>query len=135
MQEYTIENEKYEVFTSFKGKFSPKISISKPGIISFSSGMNNRYDLKRFKAVEVLISEDRKKIAFKFSEEEKDGMVSLRGRDTGGRFISAKSFIAKYALEGYYGKGFVPDKITHPEQGELFLIRLDQAKDAEKKSE
>src|SRR4030043_2357897 len=126
MQEYTLGNDEFEVFTSYRGKFSPKISITKPGIISFSSGMNNRYNLEKYKAVELSISKDRKKIAFKFAEDEKEGTVGLRGRGIGGRFVSAKSFIAKYALEGYYGRGFVPDEINHPEKGRIFLIKLDQ---------
>jgi hypothetical protein len=134
MQEYKLGDEEFEIFTSYRGKFTPKISITKPGVISFSSGMNNRYNLENYKAVELSISKDRKKIAFKFTEEEKEGTVGLRERGAGGKFVAAKSFIAKYALEGYYGRGFVPEEINHPEKGLIFLIRLDQEMDNDEKS-
>ncbi len=120
-----MENYNFELFTGIKGKFTPTISISKPGILSFSSGAQHRFKLSEFKAAQLLFDKEKKTIAVRLFEQEGEGRFNLRARpDNKGSFIACKSFISAYEIDPFYGKRFTPIELEHPDLGHLLLLDL-----------
>ncbi len=78
----------------FKGRSGvPKISIRKNGQIAFNAGAVHKYDLDVFKFVMIYISEDKKRVAVKFTNNEKDsGLIAVQQRP-GNFAFSARNFL------------------------------------------
>lgn len=128
MKSYTINNDGFELFNSFGGKFSPKITISKPGGLSFSSGSYNKFKLEKYLFIQLLFNK-KDTIAIRLLKEGENNSVMLKPRkDNKGGFSHIKSFIDAYGLDKYYGKGFVPKESIHPELGRLLIINLNEEK-------
>jgi hypothetical protein len=127
MTNYTINNEDFEMFTSFGGKFASKITISKPGALSFSSGSYNKHNLAKYSYMQLFYSKQMNAIAIKFLEAEEENSVKLKHREKNkGGFAHVKSFLDAYGLDKYYGKRFEPRKIEHPELGSILLMDLSE---------
>lgn len=127
MENFTINNSEFELFTSFGGKFSPKITISKPGGLSFSNGAYNKYGLEKYSHVQLLYSRQQNAIAIKLLSSNGDNAIMLKHRtDNKGGFVHAKSFIDAYSLEKYYGKRLTPQKVEHLDLGEVLIINLNE---------
>lgn len=124
MQEFN-----FELFTGHKGKYNVVVSISKPGILSLSSGFFHKYKLSEYKGVQLFFDKKANSIAIKFSREEVTNMFNLKPReDNKGGFIACKSYISAYGLEKYFGKRFSPSEIEHPELGKIFVLDLNEEK-------
>ncbi|NTW29727.1 MAG: hypothetical protein HGA33_00420 [Candidatus Moranbacteria bacterium] len=123
MKEY-----QFEVFRGKKGKYTPFISVSKPGVLSFSSGAQNKYDISRYKSAALLFDRSNRAIAIRLQEEEEtDDRFSVKQRaDNKGAFIACKSFIMANDLTRFYGKRFTPQIIEDEQHGRLLVIDLSQ---------
>lgn len=117
----------FELFKGRGGKYNIAISISKPGILSFSSGMHHSYKLSQYKGINLFFDRLKNTIAIKFNTEEVEDMFTMKHRaDNKGSFVACKSFITAYELDDYFGKKFNPKNIQHPQLGELTIISLDE---------
>lgn len=126
-----IQGYNFEQFTSFKSKFSSKISVGKTGF-GFSSGFYDKNSLKGSIGLKLFYDKDRRAVAFKFLDSMEDGMVKLKKRQTGG-YVSAVSFFGKYEInpEKYSGR-YDPIKIEDDKLGTIFIIELKQKEDSNK---
>ncbi|NTW30462.1 MAG: hypothetical protein HGA33_04230 [Candidatus Moranbacteria bacterium] len=121
-------NEEYsfELFRGVKGKYNVKVSLSKPGVLSFSAGMSHKYDLSKYIGAQLFFDENKKAIAVKMVQQEVPDMFKMKTREGNkGSFISCKSFLSAYGLESYYGKRYSPKELEHPELGSIFIIELE----------
>ncbi len=124
-----MEEFNFELFTGKKGKYSITVSISKPGVLSFSSGMAHKYELSSYKGAQLYFDSARKTIAIKLMKEEVSNMFNLKNRDENkGSFIACKSFITAHEIEEYFGKRYTPTEIEHPELGKLIIVSLNDPK-------
>lgn len=120
-----MEEFNFEVFTGVKGKFTPKVSLSRPGMLSFSNGAQHRYHLAEYKTARLLYDKKKQTIAVNLCREEGDGRFNLRHRpDNKGSYIACKSFVSAYELEAFFGKRFTPTEMDHPVYGKLLLLDL-----------
>lgn len=116
----------FKRFTSVGGKFVVKVTIAKPGGLSFSSGFYSKYDTQKYKSIFVFYDEGNKTIAIKFLKEIKEGSFKLKARkENKGGYASAISFIKSYGLDKYFGERITPEIYNDSELGELFLLKLD----------
>lgn len=117
----------FELFTGQGSKFNVAVSISKPGILSFTSGMYKKYELYNYRGVQLLFDKDKKVIAMKLHAEQSKDMFSLRHRkDNKGGFIACKSYIFAYDIDKNFGKRYLPEEIEHPELGKIFIVDLNK---------
>lgn len=122
MEEFTFKR-----FTAIGGKFVVKITISKPGGLSFSSGFYNKYNIVEYSSVQLFYDESKKVIAVQFLKQQQEGSIKLKHRDQGkGGYISAISFVKSYGLEKYFGKRIVPEVYEDKNLGRLFLLKLSE---------
>ncbi len=120
-----VANFDFELFEGVKGKYTPAVTISKPGYISFSSGAQHRFGLSAYSATQLFFDRARSTVAIKFFEEPGDKRFNLKHRkDNKGSFIACKSFIAAYQLEKTFGMKYTPVELDHPSLGKLLLIDL-----------
>ncbi len=120
-------NFKFELFTGKKGKYNVSVSLSKPGIISFSSGMSRKYELSQYKGAQLYFDSEKKAIAIKLLQEETQEMFNLKHReDNKGSFIACKSFFTAYEIEPYFGKRFTPTEVEYGEVGKLVVLNLQE---------
>lgn len=90
--------EGFEKFTSPGGSFKPKISIRKRGQIGINSGTINRFKLENIDYVVMYISDDRTKVAFKFTNDADDeGAIKIVKRK-GNYYFSGVSFLDCYGI-------------------------------------
>ena len=76
-----------------KGRsYTPKVTVRKNGVLAFNSGAVHKYDLDLFKFAILYISDDRNRVAVKFTNSEKEsGILQIQSRP--GNFqISARTF-------------------------------------------
>jgi hypothetical protein len=119
----------FELFKGKKGKYNITVSISKPGILSFSSGMAHKYSLSTYKGAELYFDTVKNTIAIRLMKDEAPDMFNLKNRDENkGSFIACKSFITAHELEKYFGKRFTPTEIDYPGLGNLMLVNLNDPK-------
>jgi hypothetical protein len=119
----------FELFEGVKGKFTPVVSISKPGYISFSSGSQHRFNLSDYSSAQLFFDKNQQTIAIKLFREAAEKRFNLTQRkDNKGSFIACRSFIAAYQLEAIFGRKFTPEEIDHQELGKLMLIDLKKPK-------
>ncbi len=121
-----MENNKYkfEQFTSFKGKFSPIISIGRTGGFGFSSGFYNRYKLEDSVALKVFYDKERMAIAFKFSKAKEDDSLKLKPGSSG-IYVPARSFFGKYNINpGKYAGRYTPQELDDNDSERMFVIEL-----------
>ena len=115
----------FEEFTSFGGKFTPKISLG-PGGFGFSSGFYNRYGLKDSVALKLFYDKAKMAIGFKFLETNESGSVKLKNRTIGG-YVAARSFLGKYGIDvKKYGGRYDPQEITDDSLGKVYVIQLEE---------
>ncbi len=119
----------FELFEGVKGKFTPSVSISKPGAISFSAGAQRKFGLIEYDAAQLFFDKGKNTIAIKFLKgkegAEERSVVNLKHRgDNKGCYIACKSFISAYELESTFGKKYSPKEIDHPTIGKLMLLEL-----------
>ena len=83
-----------------KGRsYTPKVTIRKNGVLAFNSGAVHKYDLDVYKYAILYISDDKNRIAVKFTNSEKDsGILQIQTRP--GNFqISARTFFGLYDID------------------------------------
>ena len=115
----------FKKFEAVGGKFVVKITISKPGGLSFSSGFYNKYEAGKYSAVQLYFDETKNVIAIQLKEEQQEGTFKLKHRDDGkGGYASAISFLKFYGLEKYFGKRMAPEIYEDENLGRLFLLKL-----------
>lgn len=113
----------FELFTGKKGKYNVTVSLSKPGVISFSSGMARKYGLHEYNGAQLLFDQSKKAIAIRFLKEETTGMFLLKHREENkGSYIACKSFFSAYELEKYFGKRISPIDIEYGEFGKVTVL-------------
>ncbi|HOB89743.1 MAG TPA: hypothetical protein PKG74_00210 [Candidatus Colwellbacteria bacterium] len=128
-----VDNNEYnfEEFTSFRGKFSPKISLGTTGGFGFSSGFYNRYNLKDSVALKLFYDKSKMAIGFKFLKNTEDGAMKLKPRETGG-YVAARSFLSKYGIEpGRYAGRYDPKEIMDDNIGKIYVIELEEKKNSQ----
>lgn len=115
----------FEEFTSFKGKFSPRISLVKPGGFGFSAGFFARYGLNESRVLKLFYDKAKLAVGFKFFKGDENGTVKLKGRKDTGGYVSAISFLNKYGIdvEKYTGR-YEPKEIMEENLGRIFVIEL-----------
>lgn len=124
-----MEDFNFELFTGKKGKYNVTISVSKPGILSFSAGMAHKYELSQYKGAQLYFDKAKKTIAIKLITDEAQSMFTLKNRDENkGSFIACKSFVTANEIEEYFGKRYTPVEMEHPTLGKLILVNLDESK-------
>lgn len=122
-----MEEYDFELFTGQGGRYNVAISISKPGIISFSSGMHHKYELSKYQGAQLFFDKLKNVIALKLFTEETDNMSKINHRNNNkGSFIACKSFIDASGIDNYLGKRFAPEEIDHPELGKIMIINLNK---------
>jgi hypothetical protein len=83
-----------------KGRsFTPQVIIRKNGVIAFNAGAVTKYDLDMYKYAILYISEDLRRVAVKFTNNEKEsGRLGVQRRP--GNFqISARTFFGLYDID------------------------------------
>ena len=118
----------FVLFTGHKGKNTVAISISKPGILSFTSGTIKKFNIANYNGAQLLFDKSKNTIAIKLYQEQTKDMFKFKLRkDNKGAFIACKSFLSEYELdnEKYFGKKEMPEEIEHPELGKLIILKLD----------
>ncbi|KKS65284.1 MAG: hypothetical protein UV67_C0011G0013 [Parcubacteria group bacterium GW2011_GWC1_43_12] len=114
----------FEEFTSFKGKFSSKISLGKTGGFGFSSGFYNKYNLKDSVALKIFYDKEKMAVAFKFFKNEESGAIKLKPRATGG-YVASRSFIGKYGINPLkYAGRYEPKEVMSDNLGKVYVIEL-----------
>jgi hypothetical protein len=79
--------------------YEPKVVIRKTGHIAFNSGAIQKYDLDVYEYVILFISEDRKRVAVKFTNNEKEsGIIKVQARP-GNFAVAARPFLRMYDIE------------------------------------
>ena len=112
----------FEKFTAVGGKFVVKISISKPGGLSMTSGFYNKYKIGKYSSADLYFDKDASAVAIKFFSGD-EGSFKLKHRDNGkGGYISAISFIKMYGLGEFFGKRAEPKIYQDEQAGELFVL-------------
>ena len=78
----------------YKGRSgTPKVSIRKCGQIAFNAGAVQKYDLDVFKFVMVYVSDNKKRIAVRFTNNDKEsGLIKVQSRP-GSFAFSARNFL------------------------------------------
>ncbi|MDP1833320.1 MAG: hypothetical protein Q8L11_00095 [Candidatus Moranbacteria bacterium] len=115
----------FQKFNAVGGKFVVKITIAKPGGLSFSSGFYNKYDAGQYSAVQLYFDESKNVVAIQLVKEQQEGTFKLKHREGGkGGYASAISFIKSYSLEKYFSKRIVPEVYNDENLGRLFLLKL-----------
>lgn len=79
--------------------YTPKVTIRRNGVLAFNSGAVHKYDLDVFKYAILYISDDRNRVAVKFTNSEKEsGILQIQSRP--GNFqISARTFFGLYDID------------------------------------
>jgi len=79
--------------------YIPKVTIRKNGVLAFNSGAVQKYDLYAYKYAILYISDDRNRIAVRFTNSEKEsGILQIQSRP--GNFqISARTFFGLYDID------------------------------------
>lgn len=117
----------FELFTGQKGKYTVAVSISKPGVLSFTSGIYRKYELFNYNGAQLLFDKAKNVIAIKLYKEQSSDMYRLKHREENkGGFIACKSFVSAYELEKYFGNRYTPQEIDYPELGKLLIIDLNE---------
>ncbi len=120
----------FEEFTSFGSKYTSKISLSSSGGFGFSAGFYHLYDLKGSKSLKLYFDKTKNAIAFKFLNDDSDGAIKLKPRETGG-YVTAKSFLGQYKISAArYANRYEPKEINDSNLGRIFVIEL-RDKDAQ----
>lgn len=83
----------FKKFIHKGGSYIPKVCIRKNGQMSFNAGAVNKFDLDVFKFVMVYISEDKKRIAIKFTNNDKESGLHAIQKRPGNFAFSAISFL------------------------------------------
>ena len=83
----------FKKFIHKGGSYIPKVCIRKNGQISFNAGAVNKFDLDIFKFVMIYISEDKKRIAIKFTNNDKESGLCAIQKRPGSFAFSAISFL------------------------------------------
>lgn len=114
-------------FVKFDGVYSrgdTKIGLNKSGLIRLSSGFCRITNITKFKYVVLYYDNANKAIAFKFTNQREDGVLSVT-KDTTGATVSAKSFMNanKLELRSYFGR-YGWEKQTITSIGDVFIIEL-----------
>lgn len=114
----------FEKFTAVGGKFVIKISISKPGGLSMTSGFYNKYEIGKYSSSDLYFDKNVNAIAIKFFSGD-EGSFKLKHREGGkGGYISAISFIKMYGLGEFFGKRTEPKVYQDEQIGELFVLDI-----------
>lgn len=114
----------FEKFTAIGGKFVVKISISKPGVLSMTSGFYNKYDTGKYGSADLYFDKDENAVAIKFFSGN-EGIFKIKHRDGGkGGYISAISFIKMNNLEKFFGKKFEPELYADAKIGSVFVLKI-----------
>lgn len=122
-----MEDMNFEMFTGQKGKYNVNVSISKPGVLSFTSGAYSRYGLQKYKGAQLFYEKGADIIAVKFTETDIENMSTLKHRkDNKGGYIGCKSFIYAYKIDRFFGKRYVPKEMDHSVLGKIFIINLNE---------
>jgi len=120
----------FELFTGKKGKYNVTVSLSKPGVISFSSGMARKYGLHEYNGAQLLFDQSKKAIAIRFLKDETPGMFLLKHREENkGSYIACKSFFSAYELEKYFGERISPIDIEYGDFGKITVLNLSDIKE------
>lgn len=118
----------FKKFNKTGGRFTPAISIVKPGAIGLNAGFCKRYSIdNRYVAANLYFDTDNNAIAVKPLTDKEPNSASLRVRGSGAAYISAKSFLEYYGIDmDKHGRKYVPEKINDPEVGSIFVINLNE---------
>jgi hypothetical protein len=83
-----------------KGRsYNPKVIVRKSGHIAFNAGAINKYDLNMYDYAILYISDNRNRVAVKFTNNEKDsGLLKVSVRP-GSYAIAARSFLGLYDID------------------------------------
>ncbi len=118
----------FERFTKTGRSFMPKVSIWSRGQIGFSVGAVNRYKVDQYNYVVFLYDADNKKVAFEFTNDEKEaGAAKLNKRNTG-VIVGAKSFLDYYGVDYKETRQYV---LEHDEENNLYVIDLQEGDSSE----
>ncbi len=118
----------FERFTKTGRSFMPKVSIWSRGQIGFSVGAVNRYKVDQYNYVVFLYDADNKKVAFEFTNDEKEaGAAKLNKRNTG-VIVGAKSFLDYYGVDYKETRQYV---LEHDEESNLYVIDLQEGDSSE----
>lgn len=114
----------FEKFTAVGGKFVIGITLAKPGGLSMTSGLYNKYGVSKYTTADLFYDGDEKAIAIKFYEGN-EGNFNIKHREGGkGGYISAISFIKMNGLEEYLGTRFEPKAYDDSRVGNVLVIDL-----------
>lgn len=115
----------FEAFTSFRGKYTPKITLGKSGGFGFSSGFYNRYSLDKAKSLKLFYDRTKRAVGFIFSDNEESGSVKLKPRGGSGGYVAATSFLHKYDIDpAKYAGRYDPIEVSDSSLGKLYVIEL-----------
>lgn len=119
----------FEQFTKTGTKLSNNnISISKAHSFGFNSGFYHRNNIKNFKFVVLFYNKQENSIGFLFSNDELDGKFTVthsENRTSGG--VTCRSFFSNYDLKcGEMAGQYLPQEISHPNFGKMFVIDLNK---------
>lgn len=125
-----ISDYNFEEFTSVKSKFTPSVSLVKPGGFNISSGFVHRYPIANKVGVKLYYDKGRKAVGIRFLTNSEPGMFKLqvRSRDRGGGgYFGARSFLTSYGIDlSKFKKKYFPEPVQHPSLGEIFVLELEQ---------
>lgn len=89
----------FEKFTGGGRSFTPKISISRNGLIGFNQGTRRRFSLEKYAVCTLYYDKEEGRIGFEFSKDKNaEGGINLRLRKFGAD-IAGKSFLSYYNIK------------------------------------
>lgn len=93
-----MELQGFEKFTKAGKSFNPKISIRQRGQIGFNAGAVNRFKLDENIYVVMYYSREQQKIAFRFTDNEKEeGAIKIVDKPSN-YYFSGKTFLDYYEI-------------------------------------
>jgi len=87
----------FELFSETARSYKPKMSIRSNGTLAFTSGAVSKFNLAKFKFVQLYYDRANKAIGIKPTMQEGDGAHVLHAGKTGA-FLSATRFLSYYDL-------------------------------------
>jgi hypothetical protein len=119
----------FEQFTQVGKSFHSKASISNRGIIGFTNGARNKYDMGSYKSAILYFDNETNKVGIELKPEEQENAIKLRLRDTGAD-IFAKSFFDYFRINIDKTKSF---DLTKDDQTGYLIIDLSSGRERKTK--
>lgn len=86
-------------FTNTGKSFTPRVSISKSGLIGLNNGARNRFGIEKYQYCVLYYDADEMKIGIEFTgNKDADGVQKIRFRNTGAD-IAGKSFLSFFGID------------------------------------